>query len=54
MASAMVGYFSRPVVAAAREDVHSARIEPGVHPVAVEFQLVKPVGAIRCLLNQCG
>jgi hypothetical protein len=33
------------------EDVYSARIEPGVHAVFVELDLVKPIGAVRYLLG---
>ena len=34
--------------------MHSGRVEPSVHSVAVELQFVKPVGAVWCALNEFG
>ena len=44
--------FVGPDVAPAGED--AAGIEPGVHAVSVEFDLVQPIGAVRCLLDENG
>jgi hypothetical protein len=41
-----------PVVAASRKDFHAPGIEPGVHAVAVEFDLVEPLGAFWGLLDE--
>ena len=41
------GLFVRPIVAAAGQDLHTARIEPGVHPIAIQLDLVQPIGASR-------
>ena len=43
-----------PVVAPTSEDVHSARIEPRVHAVSVELDLVKPIGTVQCFLDEGG
>jgi hypothetical protein len=32
--------------------LRSASVEPGVHPVSVEFDFVQPVRAIRCLFDE--
>lgn len=42
------GVFRGPVVAPAAQDVDAAVIEAGVHAVAVEFDLVQPIGAVWC------
>jgi hypothetical protein len=48
----MVEYFVCPVVGSPRQDLHSPGIEPGVHPVSIELEFVKPVRAVRSLLNE--
>jgi hypothetical protein len=46
--------FLCPVVAPTRQDLRFARIEPGVHPIPIELEFVKPVGAVRGFLNELG
>jgi hypothetical protein len=46
------GVFVGPGVAPAGQDLHVAGIKPGVHPVAVEFDFMQPVGAVRCGLDE--
>jgi hypothetical protein len=43
-----------PVVATAGQDLHSARVESGVHSVSIELDLVQPVGVVGCFINQLG
>jgi hypothetical protein len=38
------GVFLCPVIAPARQDLRSAPIEPGVHPISIEFDFVQPIG----------
>jgi hypothetical protein len=45
------GVFLCPVKAPASQNLHSTRVEPGVHPIPIELEFVQPVGAIRCLAN---
>jgi hypothetical protein len=39
------GVFLCPVVAPARQDLRSARVEPSVHPISIELDFVQPVRA---------
>ena len=48
------GVLLGPVIAPARQNLHSAGIEPGVHAVSVELDLVEPAGAVRGRLNEPG
>jgi hypothetical protein len=43
-----------PIIAPASQDLHSAAVESGVHSVSIEFDLVQPVGAVRCFLHELG
>jgi len=44
--------FVCPIVAAPGQDLHTASIEPGVHPVAVKLDFMKPVGPVRSLFDE--
>src|SRR5215470_15380638 len=46
--------FIGPVITPPRQDLHSASVEPGVHPIPIELDLVQPVGAVRCFFNELG
>ena len=50
----MIGYFFYPIIAPARQNLDPASVEPGVHAVSVELDLVQPVRAIRCFLHELG
>jgi hypothetical protein len=34
--------------------IGSPGVEPSVHPIAIQLEFVKPVGTVRCLLNELG
>jgi hypothetical protein len=40
------GVLVGPDVASSCQDLHAAGVEPGVHPVSVEFDLVQPVSLL--------
>ena len=46
--------FRSPVEPGAGQQPDRAPVQPGVHPVAVEFDLVQPLGSFRWLVNQFG
>jgi hypothetical protein len=51
MALAMAGYLPssrRP----ARQDLRSPGVEPGVHPISIELDLMQPLGAVWCLPHE--
>jgi hypothetical protein len=41
-----------PVIAAAGQELHLTRVEPGVHAIPIELDFMQPVGAFRCLFNK--
>jgi hypothetical protein len=46
------GIFCAPVEAGARQQLHLAAIDPRVHAIAVEFDLMRPLVALRRLLYE--
>jgi hypothetical protein len=46
------GVLLGPVVTSPRNDFHSARVEPSVHAISIELDLMQPVWAVRCLLYE--
>ena len=46
--------FMRPVEAGAGQQPDRAAVEPGMHPVAVEFDFVQPLGPVWRLVDQFG
>ena len=46
------GVLRGPVVAATGQDIDAAGIEPGMHSIAVHFDLMEPVGTVRRGLDE--
>jgi hypothetical protein len=46
--------FTRPVEPGAGQQPDCALVQTRVHPVTIEFDFVKPIRSLRCLVNELG
>jgi hypothetical protein len=46
--------FTRPVEPSPGQQSHLASVQPGMHPVTVEFDFMEPLGPVRWRVDQFG